>query len=110
MSALGQNPNGASGLAIPVSASADMVWESTPLGRRKATPVHELERYMRCRDCSLVCGYPFKRSHLIALRPTKISAMRIAAENESIADENESLSGVVNAAPPAAVRSNGLLA
>jgi hypothetical protein len=42
--------------------------------RPKATPVHELERYMRCKDCSEVRGYPYKRSHLVALRPTKISA------------------------------------
>ena len=26
--------------------------------RPKATPVHELERYMRCRQCSEVRGYP----------------------------------------------------
>ena len=32
--------------------------------RPKATPVHELERYMRCRQCSEVRGYPYKRSHL----------------------------------------------
>jgi hypothetical protein len=31
--------------------------------RPKATPVHELERYMRCRQCSEVRGYPYKRSH-----------------------------------------------
>ena len=42
--------------------------------RPKATPVHELERYMRCRDCSQVRGYPYKRSHLVALRTTKITA------------------------------------
>jgi hypothetical protein len=42
--------------------------------RPKATPIHELERYMRCKDCSQVRGYPFKRSHLVALRTTKISA------------------------------------
>jgi hypothetical protein len=42
--------------------------------RPKAMPVHELERYMRCKDCSQVRGYPYKRSHLVALRPTKISA------------------------------------
>jgi hypothetical protein len=42
--------------------------------RPKTTPIHELERYMRCRDCSQVRGYPYKRSHLVALRPTKISA------------------------------------
>jgi hypothetical protein len=39
--------------------------------RPKATPIHELERYMRCKDCSQVRGYPYKRSHLVALRPTK---------------------------------------
>ena len=42
--------------------------------RPKTTPIHELERYMRCRDCSHVRGYPYKRSHLVALRPTKITA------------------------------------
>ena len=42
--------------------------------RPKHTPVHELERYLRCKDCSQVRGYPYKRSHLVALRPTKISA------------------------------------
>jgi hypothetical protein len=42
--------------------------------RSKTLPIHELERYMRCRDCSRLQGYPFKRSHLVALRPTKISA------------------------------------
>ena len=42
--------------------------------RPKTTPVHELERYMRCKDCSEVRRYPYKRSHLVALRPTRISA------------------------------------
>jgi hypothetical protein len=42
--------------------------------RPKTTPIHELERYMRCKDCSRLQGRPFKRSHLVALRPTKISA------------------------------------
>jgi hypothetical protein len=42
--------------------------------RPKATPIHELERYLRCKDCSQVRRYPYKRSHLVALRPTKISA------------------------------------
>jgi hypothetical protein len=41
--------------------------------RPKTTPIHELERYMRCQDCSQVRGYSYKRSHLVALRPTKIS-------------------------------------
>ncbi|MBR0798605.1 hypothetical protein JQ615_24760 [Bradyrhizobium jicamae] len=43
--------------------------------RPKGTPVHELERYMRCKDCSRRSGHPFKRSHLVALRTNKISAM-----------------------------------
>ncbi len=42
--------------------------------RPKSTPVHELERRIRCKDCSEVRGYPYKRSHLVALRTTKISA------------------------------------
>ena len=42
--------------------------------RSKTTPIRELGRYMRCKDCSAVRGYPYKRSHLVALRPTKISA------------------------------------
>jgi hypothetical protein len=42
--------------------------------RPKATPVHELERYMRCRQCSEVRGYAYKRSHLVVLRAIKITA------------------------------------
>jgi hypothetical protein len=42
--------------------------------RPKTTLIHELERYMRCKDCSGVRGYPYKRGHLVALRSTKISA------------------------------------
>src|SRR3954465_2890047 len=42
--------------------------------RPKSTPVHELERYLRCKDCSQVRSYPYKRSHLVALLTTKISA------------------------------------
>jgi hypothetical protein len=41
--------------------------------RLKATPIHDLERYMRCKDCSQVRGYPYKQSHLVALRTTKIT-------------------------------------
>ncbi|SED09720.1 hypothetical protein SAMN05444164_3679 [Bradyrhizobium erythrophlei] len=40
----------------------------------KWTPVHELERYMRCQQCSRLNGHLFKRSHLVALRTNKISA------------------------------------
>jgi hypothetical protein len=43
--------------------------------RPKTTPIHELERYLRCKDCSAVRRYPYKRSHLVALRPTKIGTM-----------------------------------
>jgi len=43
--------------------------------RPKTTPIQELERYMRCKDCSQVRGYPYKRSHLVALRMKKISAL-----------------------------------
>src|SRR6204780_2277949 len=43
--------------------------------RPKATPIHELERYMRCKDCPPARGYPVKRSDLVALRPSKISAL-----------------------------------
>ncbi len=42
--------------------------------RPKTTPIHELERSMRCKDCSRLRGYPYKRSALVALRSTKISA------------------------------------
>jgi hypothetical protein len=51
--------------------------QTVPLGivrRPKSTPIHELERYMRCKNCSELQGRPFKRSHLVALRSTKISA------------------------------------
>lgn len=48
--------------------------------RPKTTPIHELERYMRCKDCSKMRGYPYKRSHLLALRATKISASDPASE------------------------------
>jgi hypothetical protein len=47
--------------------------------RPKTTPIHELERRMRCKDCSQVRGYPYKRSHLVVLRPTRISASDAAA-------------------------------
>jgi hypothetical protein len=30
--------------------------------RPKTTPIHELERYMRCKDCSKLQGRPYKRS------------------------------------------------
>jgi hypothetical protein len=42
--------------------------------RRPKATIHELERYMRCKDCSAISGRPYKCSHLVALRLTKISA------------------------------------
>ncbi len=36
------------------------------VSRPKTTPIHELERYMRCKDCSQVRGCAYKRSHLVA--------------------------------------------
>jgi len=42
--------------------------------RPKTTPIRKLERYMRCKDCSQVRGYAYKRSHLVSLRHHKISA------------------------------------
>jgi hypothetical protein len=31
--------------------------------RPKTAPIHELERYMRCKDCPEVRRYPYKRSN-----------------------------------------------
>jgi hypothetical protein len=42
--------------------------------RAKVAPIQEPERYMRYKDCSQLRGYPYKRSHLVALRVKKISA------------------------------------
>src|SRR6201987_5204178 len=42
--------------------------------RPKTTPIHELERPMRGKDCSEVRGCAYKRTHLVALRRRKISA------------------------------------
>jgi hypothetical protein len=50
------------------TVALDIVW------RPKTTPIHELEHHMRCKDCAEVCGCLCKRSHLVALRPNKISA------------------------------------
>ena len=46
--------------------------------RPKATPIHELERYMRCKDCSQVRGYPYKRKGLLEKsegRPVRSAAL-----------------------------------
>jgi hypothetical protein len=50
-------------------------WAAAPITRSRSTsPAHELERYMRCKDCSAARRYAFKRSQWIALRPNKITA------------------------------------
>ena len=46
----------------------------TIVRRPKETPIWQLERSMRCRPCTEQRGYPYKRSHLVALRSNKISA------------------------------------
>jgi phage FluMu protein Com len=74
MSRLGQNPNGAYLEVKCLGCNTHQTVTLDIVRRRKATPIHELERYMRCRQCSDLQGYPFKRSHLVALRSTKISA------------------------------------
>ena len=74
--ALGDALN-ASYLYLEVKCLGCSTHQTVPLNivrRPKATPIHELERYMRCKDCSRLQGRPYKRSHLIALRATKISA------------------------------------
>jgi hypothetical protein len=46
------------------STSKSNVSAATPTRRSPwMTPIHELERYMRCRHCSELQGNPFKRSH-----------------------------------------------
>src|SRR3954466_10885481 len=37
---------------------------SNTVRRLKTTPIHELERYLRCKDCSQLRRYPYKRSCL----------------------------------------------
>lgn len=39
-----------------------------------ATPIHELERRMACKDCSQIRGYQYKRGQLVAMRQTPNSA------------------------------------
>jgi len=42
--------------------------------RPKATPIHQLKRYLRCKDCSQAEVIHISRSQLVALWATKISA------------------------------------
>ena len=53
--------------------------------RPKTTPIHELERYMRCKDCSEVRGYPYKRSHHRALPQDQSLRRQPAADARRVA-------------------------
>lgn len=48
--------------------------------RRKSTPIHELERYMRCKDCSQLRCHPYKRSGRQQLLRSFGAAARSATE------------------------------
>jgi hypothetical protein len=56
--------------------------------RPKTTPIHELERYMRCKDCSRVRGYAFKRKPLgCPAAPqdfSELPAVNVVAEREMV--------------------------
>jgi hypothetical protein len=41
---------------------------------KETTPVHALERWLACKDCSQVRGYRYKRGQLVALRQSPITA------------------------------------
>jgi hypothetical protein len=52
----------------------------------KATPIHELEHSMRCKDCSRLQGGPYKRSHLALLgcfNPDQSRPVRLIAQTIS---------------------------
>lgn len=46
---------------------------------KETTAIHDLEQSMRCKDCSSVRGYPYKRGQLVALRFDPISAANPAS-------------------------------
>jgi hypothetical protein len=47
----------------------------TIVRRPKATtPIHSLEQWLACRDCSQMRGYRYKRGQLVALRQEPITA------------------------------------
>jgi hypothetical protein len=46
---------------------------------KETTPIHELERFMRCKPCSQQRGFPYKRGALAALRREPISATNPAS-------------------------------
>ena len=45
----------------------------TTLRRPKGTSIWELEHRLRCRPCSEMRGYAYKRGHLVRLRRTNIT-------------------------------------
>ena len=45
----------------------------TTLRRPRETPIWQLEQRMRCRPCSKIRGYLYKRGHLVRLRRTNIT-------------------------------------
>jgi hypothetical protein len=65
--------------------------------RSKTTPIHELERYTGCKDCSQVRGYPHKRSHLVALRATTISASDLPSARGAVTMNTPRLIGLAAA-------------
>jgi hypothetical protein len=60
--------------------------------RPKAILIHELERYMRCKDCSQVRGYPYKRSHALRRLKSRPSTRLQLGGRESV-DASDSRSG-----------------
>jgi len=50
----------------------------TTLRRPRETPIWQLEQRMRCRPCSEIRGYPYKRGHLVRLRRTNITTRQEA--------------------------------
>lgn len=46
---------------------------------KETTPIHELERFMRCKPCSQQRGFPYKRGALVALRREPVSATNPAS-------------------------------
>ena len=55
--------------------------------RPKSTPIHELERYMRCKHCSRLQGRAYKRSHLVALLTMKIPPTILRQHGGRASDE-----------------------
>jgi len=64
-------PGTATSKSAALAAPPTKPWQLDVIRRPKTTAIHELERRMRCQDCSRVRGCAYKRSHLVALRRTK---------------------------------------